>query len=278
MTVPTPVQRDRLAEWGIDRLEPIEHQAWIWWARRGPSYVVVKVGDVADRAREAAALRSYGSAAADLIAHDHDLGLLVVERMILGDDIRPLARIDDDAATHEIALLVQRLHADQSPPADLPALRDIGSAFDAPPDVRVPEHLVRAARRTFDDLIADDTESVVLHGDLHHMNVLRHGEQWRAIDPHGWVGDPAFEAAAMLANPRGMQESGDARGMDGREFAARVERRSAIYADVTGQDLARVRAWGFVGCIIAELWMIESHDLVHGAPLAVAEELLARGI
>jgi hypothetical protein len=40
----------------------------------------------------------------------------------------------------------------------------------------------------------------------------------------------------------------------------------------------RLRAWGFVGCVIAELWMIESHDLVHGAPLAVAEALLEQGI
>jgi len=30
-----------------------------------------------------------------------------------------------------------------------------------------------------------------------------------------------------------------------------------------------------VGCLIAELWMIESHNLVHGAPLSVAQSLLS---
>ena len=37
-------------------------------------------------------------------------------------------------------------------------------------------------------------------------------------------------------------------------------------------------AWGLVGCVIAELWMLESHDLVHGAPLAVAQVLLDQGL
>ena len=98
------------------------------------------------------------------------------------------------------------------------------------------------------------------------------------IDPHGWVGDPAFEAAALLANPRGLVEGGDARGMDGRELAVKARRRAEVYAEATGYDVDRLRAWGFVGCVIAELWMIESHDLVHGAPLAVAEALLVQGL
>ena len=126
--------------------------------------------------------------------------------------------------------------------------------------------------------MAERTPRVVLHGDLQHLNVLNTGEGWRAIDPHGWVGDPAFEAAALLANPRGLVEGGDARGMDGRRLAERSGRRAEIYAEVTDYDLDRLRAWGLVGCVIAELWMLESHDLVHGAPLAVAQVLLDQGL
>jgi hypothetical protein len=40
-----------------------------------------------------------------------------------------------------------------------------------------------------------------LHGDLHHFNLLKHGESWRPIDPKGLVGDPHFECAAYLRNP-----------------------------------------------------------------------------
>ena len=201
----------------------------------------------------------------------------MTRRVLPGDDIRPLARQDDDAATRAIALLAADLHRDQGTGSGLPPLRDIGVAFDAPHDERLPRHLVDSARRVFEDLITEHTPQVVLHGDLQHLNVLNMGEGWRAIDPHGWVGDPAFEAAALLANPRGLVEGGDARGMDGRMLAERSGRRAEIYAEVTGYDVDRLRAWGLVGCVIAELWMLESHDLVHGAPLAVAQVLLDQG-
>lgn len=274
----TAEQHDRLDTWGIDHLEPVDHQPGVWWARQGDAYVVVKSGERDDRAREAAALRAFGPASADVVAYDDHVALLVVERMILGDDIRPLARADDDAATREIAQLVTRLHTDQGDAGSLPNLAMIGTAFDAPADDRLPRALVRGAQGVFRELVDDTVESRVLHGDLHHMNVLRHGDQWRAIDPHGWVGDPTFEPAAMLANPRNMQESGDARGMDGSDLAARVRRRARIIAEVTGYDVQRIEAWAFVGCVIAELWMIESHNIVHGAPMAVAQELMARGV
>lgn len=274
----TPSQAGQVAEWGIDSLEQVDDHAFAWWAMHGEEYVVVKAGDADERHREALALGAFGPGATEVFARDQDLGLLVTRRVLPGDDIRPLARRDDDAATREIALLAAGIHRDQGPVHGLPALKEIGAAFDAESDARLPASTVDTAKRLFADLVADHTEMVVLHGDLQHFNVLNAGGSWRVIDPHGWVGDPAFEAAALLANPRGLVEGGDARGMDGHELAVKARRRADIYAEMTGYDVDRLRAWGFVGCVIAELWMIESHNLVHGAPLAVAEVLLAQGL
>lgn len=274
----SPEQLGRLADWEVHSLSQVDEHPFAWWALAGDEHVVVKAGDAGERSREALALKAFGTGATPVIAHDPGLGLLVTRRVLPGDDIRPLARLDDDAATREIARLAARLHAGQAPLDGLPPLRDITVAFDAAPDPRLPRRVVDAARRLLDELLADQGASKVLHGDLQHLNVLHSGDEWLAIDPHGWVGDPAFEAAALLANPRGLVEGGDARGMDGGELAARSWRRAAIYAEVTGYDLGRLRAWGLVGCVIAELWMIESHNLVHGAPLAVAEALLEQDL
>lgn len=276
---PTPRQAALLSEWGVSSLEPVDTHAWVWWARRGHDFVMVKTGDVEARAREGTALRSFGGGSARLLEQDVEAGVIVVERILPGDDIRPLSRSDDDAATREIAQLARRLHVDQpTPTAWLPPLRDIGAAFDLPADPRLPRRVVELARSLFDELIASSPAQVVLHGDLHHMNVLRGSDGWTAIDPHGWLGDPAFDAAPMLANPRGMaEEGGDSRGMDGRELARRVLRRSQVYAEAVDLDPDRVRAWGLVGCVIAELWLLEDHDLIHGAPLAVAEALIEMG-
>jgi streptomycin 6-kinase len=274
----TPSQAERIAEWGIDSLAQVDDHPFAWWAMRGEEHVVVKGGDAGERDREALALRAFGTGATKVLVHDQALGLLVTRRILPGDDIRPLARRDDDVATRAIAQLAAEIHRDQHPTQGLPALGEIGVAFDAAPDPRLSARILDAARSLFTDLVADDTSKVVLHGDLQHFNVLNAGGSWRAIDPHGWVGDPAFEAAALLANPRGLVEGGDARGMDGHGLAVTARRRADIYAETTGYDVDRLRAWGFVGCIIAELWMIGSHNLVHGAPLAVAEVLLAEGL
>lgn len=264
-----------LASWGVDRLETTPTHSLVHFARRGDDYVVVKQGDPAARAVEAHALRCYtGTAHARLLAHDPDSGTLLLERVLPGDDLQPLSRQDDDAATYAIAELLLRLHVEQYDAGGLPPLSQIGEAFDAPPDSRVPERMRDRARSQFDDLMADSVDARVLHGDLHHLNVLHAGSgRVRAIDPHGWIGDPVFDTAAMLANPRGLVESGDARGMDGAALAARWDRRIAILAEVTGFDAARIRAWSYVGCVIAELWMIESHDMIHGAPLALAQQM-----
>lgn len=274
----TDEQGRRLDDWGVHSLAQVDQHPFAWWAFAGDEHVVVKAGEPEERHREALALASFGAGATSVVAHDRDLGLLVTQRVLPGDDIRPLARRDDDAATREIALLAASLHREQACVDGLPPLTEIGAAFAAPVDERLPRPVVESARALFGELTGDRGHTVVLHGDLQHFNVLHSGSDWLAIDPHGWVGDPAFEAAALLANPRGLVEGGDARGMDGRQLAARSRRRAAIYAEVTGVDVRRIRAWGFVGCVIAELWMIESHDLVHGAPLAVAEALLDQGM
>jgi len=50
--------------------------------------------------------------------------------------------------------------------------------------------------------MSEPTEHRLLHGDLHHFNLLqaRSGDWWM-IDPHGVVGHPLYEVGAFLRNP-----------------------------------------------------------------------------
>ncbi|MFZ4893050.1 aminoglycoside phosphotransferase family protein [Plantibacter sp. Mn2098] len=49
---------------------------------------------------------------------------------------------------------------------------------------------------------SDPDDERLLHGDLHHGNVLEFAPgDWRAIDPKSVVGDRAFDYAAMFGNP-----------------------------------------------------------------------------
>ena len=96
MIVPTPEQQAALDRWGIKIDGPVDDHPFAWWALQQGRHVVVKAGEASARAREAAALRALGSGATTVVAFDAPLGLLATERILPGDDIRPLARADDD--------------------------------------------------------------------------------------------------------------------------------------------------------------------------------------
>jgi streptomycin 6-kinase len=171
----------------------------------------------------------------------------------------------DLVATAAIITVMRRLHRPSTVDPGLPDLitRDVPSFADHlrryAGDSPIPRRLVTRASGLLLELSASGTDPVVLHGDLHHDNVLRaEREPWLAIDPHGVVGDPGFEVGAMLYNP-------DPHRRD-RELLALVPARVEQLADGLGMSEARVAACGFVQAVLSEIWTAEEV----GAPVTRA--------
>ncbi len=223
---------------------------------------------------EAAALASFdGNGAVRLLAHDVARGALLLERASPGSMARELVPHNDDEATAAAIGVLSRLH-EATPPADgLPDLHSERTAFvdhlaAFPGDDPLPRDLVVAALRTFDELCATAPRRVVLHGDLHHDNVLSADrEPWLAIDPHGWVGDPGADLGPLLYNPDPYR--------DDDELLALVPRRLEHLADGLGIEQDRAVAWGFVMAMLSDVWSAPDGDAGH-RPLAVARLLAAR--
>lgn len=250
-----------------------------WFGMRGDEHVVLKSGDARARRREAEALRLYEGvqslpAARILQAED---GVLLLERLLLGDDLRPLARLDDDAATRIIAGLIGDLQsAELSSETEL-SLPDVSSLGD---DLewyarqgggQIPAAVFELAAGWFEELTGTETQQrVVLHGDLHHQNVLRSGQTWRAIDPHGWIGDPAFDAVAMMLNPYDVLAAAESRG----GLVDLAERRAALVGSALSVPSERILRWTAVGAVISEIWCLQDHGFVQGIPLRLAQHLL----
>lgn len=210
---------------------------------------------------EADALAGFGGVgAARLLAADPAEGALLLERLRPGTPLSALA--DDDAATRIAGGLIARLRrpvpegALLGQAAGWVRLLDRARAEAWPLD---PAMLDRAAG-LFRDLAA--AAPVLLHGDLHHGNILRDGAGWRAIDPRGLAGDPAFEAAALLRNPPGAAA-----------VAQNGARRIAILAETTGLDARRIAAWGYAAAVLAACWALE--DAEDASPWSMAAEALA---
>lgn len=244
--------------------------------RADGSAAVLKLGVPAGHlAMQAQALRIYdGHGAVRLLAHDLARGALLLERAEPGRSVAALVPDRDEEATAALIGAGRRLH--QRPPTGctLPDLRKESESFRAhlrrfPGDDPLPRHLVKHAGGLFDELCAGATERLVLHGDLHHDNVLSaQREPWLAIDPFGVVGDPGYDCGAMLYNPDPWRREEDLL----RLVPARIDQ----LADGFGLPIERVVAWGFVMGVLSEVWTAQDGGTPGSRALDVATQLYPR--
>lgn len=241
--------------------------------------VVLKVGvPCPDLDTEVSALRLFdGRGCVRLLAADAGRGALLLERLDPGTTLEAVA--DDEAATVQAANVMRRLWRPAPPDHPFPRVGDWSRGF-----ARLrgrfggglgpfPSALVEEAEALFSGLLATSPPPVLLHGDLHHGNILdaggtgAGGGEWLAIDPKGVVGDPAYEAGALLRNPERLHTLPD---MD-RVLARRVD----LLADALGLDRARIGGWGLAQAVLSAWWTFEDHGRVGEASLAVARALSA---
>jgi streptomycin 6-kinase len=220
---------------------------------------------------EAEALRVFdGDGSVRLLAEDRSAAALLIENAEPGTPVASLVPHEDAAATEVLIGIGRRLHRVPPEKCSLPHLRGHGEAFRGylrQPGGPIPRAMVQRAAELFDDLCASAPREVVLHGDLHHGNVLRAGaDRWLAIDPHGAVGDPGYDGGALLYNP----DPADRDPALLRLVPARIEQ----LAD--GADPGRVIAWGFVMGVLSEVWSVGADPAARTRALDVATLLLPR--
>lgn len=115
------------------------------------------------------------------------------------------------------------------------------------------------AVETLRDLAATQGETVLLHGDLHHGNVLSaEREPWLAIDPKPLVGEREFDITALLRDRR--QDV-----LADPDPHARLQRRFDQLCDLFGCDRRRLRDWSFAILVDYALWDYETNARTTGS-------------
>lgn len=209
-----------------------------------------------------------GRGAARVYAHEGPA--IVLERALGGRSLTRMAHAgaaDDDAATRVLCGVAGRLHAVRGEPPAVTVGLDRWFAELRTHSQERGGFFARAAS-VARELLAEPREERVLHGDLHHANVLDFGSDgWLAIDPKHLYGDRAFDFANILCNP-------DA------ELAlapGRLDRQVRVICDETGIERQRMLAWTVAWCGLSAAWS-ERAGQTTGHALAVglaAESLLA---
>ena len=210
--------------------------------------------------REAVAMAAFGGhGAARLVRHDSQRRAMLLERIAPAHGLRA---IPDPVAVLIAAGVLEKLW--QAPvPARLEGLREWTATLDrfAEDPRSVPrDHLERASSLR-QELLVDPPERVVLHGDLHHTNVLfSEGRGWLAIDPKGIVGEKAFDILFFLLNPEPVP-------------LARNLLRIETFVERLKLDRERVVAWSYVQSVVSACWTVEDGGTDISGAIGFAEDL-----
>lgn len=185
-----------------------------------------------------------GRGAVAVLAIDRERGAVLLELALPGTRLRELVPRREEAAIAAAADVMRTLWRAPMAGHRFPTVREWGGSLDSG----------SRAGGVFAELCDSMGEPVVLHGDLHHDNVLRSGSDcWLAIDPKGVVGEPAYETGALLRNPRpGLLDQPD---------AARILRRRADQlSEALDLDVDRVRRWAYAQAVLSAAWSVEDGE------------------
>ncbi|MDH6115260.1 streptomycin 6-kinase [Kitasatospora sp. MAP12-15] len=164
-----------------------------------------------------------------------------------------LAEVEDGDEVVAVAGRINRRLAVPAPPG-LPRLsrqadsweRQLRSDAEQLPHT-MPRYVVDAAVATARELgrVQPDT---LIHGDLHARNILRaEREPWLAVDPKGYVGDPAYDGGTLLKTRALTLLEAD-------NLRAAAHRVLDVFAEAAEVDRSRVQRWAQFHAVQAAFW------------------------
>jgi streptomycin 6-kinase len=233
--------------------EPIStHSSSLLPVRSGEVPAMLKIAH-GEEERNGAELMVWwgGDGAARVLAHEGDAILL--ERAVGVRSLEAMVRAGrDDDATRIICAAATRLHAPR--PESLPAtlvpltrwFRDL-----EPGAAKYGGYLSRAAPIAR-ELLATPRDIVVLHGDVHHGNVLDFESRgWLAIDPKGLIGERGFDYVNLFRNPD----------LETATLPGRFERRLTLVTELTGLDRIRLLKWIVAFTGLSAAWVLNDGEV-----------------
>lgn len=190
-----------------------------------------------------------GDGAAHVYAHEADT--LLMERATGTRDLLAMAlNGQDDEASRILCATLARLHAPRAtpPPAHLVPLRPWFRSLEAASGENTRFARSWAAARA---LLEHPQDAVVLHGDMHHRNVLDFGERgWLAIDPKCVTGERGFDYANLLTNPD----------LPTVARPDRFHRQFDVIAGVAQLEPQRLLRWVVAFAGLSAAWFLEDED------------------
>jgi len=156
----------------------------------------------------------------------------------------------DDEATRILCAALARLHAPR--PSMPPTLVPLAPWFKSL-RLAAEQHggAYSLSLSSAEALLADPQDVVVLHGDMHHDNVLDFGPRgWLAIDPKRVTGERGFDYANLICNPE-LPTAADPQ---------RFHRQIDVVVEAAGLERRQLLQWVMAFAGLSAAWFLEDDD------------------
>lgn len=240
-------------EYGLTNLKSFKNLTYnyVLSGFQGAQPIVLKVGfDSHALKQEGLSLQAFrGCGAVNVLAENE--GILLLERAVSGVSLKSYFREKDNDAIQITRECFKRLHQAAIPTNHhFPHVKDWLMALDK--NLNIPANYLCKARKLRDELIETSAIPVLLHGDLHHDNILQNGNDWVVIDPKGIIGEPAYEVAAFIRNP--IPEL-----LAHNNASNIIDNRISQFAEILKLSEHRIINWCYVQAVLAWAWALEDN-------------------
>ena len=177
--------------------------------------------------------------------YERENGVVLMERAAGSRSLNELTlHGDDEQALGILYAVIDQLHGHD--PTERPETVSLEDWFAPLLQSTSAQEIVQAGKPLAARLLASQHQQVVLHGDIHHGNVLDAGDRgWLAIDPKGLYGERAFDYVNLFRNP------------PDKEFVRssdRFRRRLDLVSAIAGLDKRRLAEWIAAFCALSIVW------------------------
>ncbi|MET3728377.1 streptomycin 6-kinase [Fictibacillus halophilus] len=219
------------------------------------SEVVLKV--VVDLKEFEAELRSLkllsGESTVKVLAFDSERRIMILERIQPGQTLAEIE--DDDKATLIAANVMKKLMIPAPVDSNLSTVLDreytlkrIYQNYNSYQPVS--KATIEEALFITKKLNSSIDKPYLLHGDLHHYNILANGDSWTVIDPKGLIGDREYEVVQYLLNKLPKYQVEEV-----------TENRVDIFVNLLNLNKERLLLRAYSHAVLATCWTIEDGNI-----------------
>lgn len=213
--------------------------------------IILKLGlDIRGLHTEGLALKAFKNNGAVKLL-DQANGALLLERAIPGHSLKQFFPNHDDEAMIIASDVIRKLHhTPRSNIRDFPTINNWLISLNSN-HAMLGQYLPKA-QILRDELIKTMDTPILLHGDLHHDNILSDGNEWKVIDPKGVIGEVAYDVGCFIRNPlKDLPNHPDCLRI--------IMNRVNGFSRQLHLDADRILKWCFIQSVLAVVWALEDN-------------------